>query len=226
VRNSNTGGQGITVGTNGVEEASVTTGALGVEFGDAQSGVISFTTRSGGQKLSGSMNYQTDQPFGNSISLGLNRFEGSLGGPIPAVNNLKFFVSGVLQGQLSQTTGLGQNHIPTYVLGGTDTTVTDGDARQVAVPNFIQFGGQCDAAKNFGFDCQGIRLPMNWSTNVQTQAKLSYSYGGGSSISLTGLANGLQGRNAPQTVIGDPSLYSGYHTWQRLAVLNLNHSFF
>ena len=36
----------ITVGTNAVEEASVTTGALGVQFGDAQSGVISFTTRS------------------------------------------------------------------------------------------------------------------------------------------------------------------------------------
>ena len=226
VRNSNTGGQGITVGTNGVEEASVTTGALGVEFGDAQSGVISFTTRSGGQKYTGSLNYQTDEPFGNSISVGLNRFEGSLGGPVPSMGNLRFFVSGVVQGQLSQQTGLGQNHIATYVMGGTDTTVTDGDGRQVAVPNFIQYGGQCDASKNFGFDCQGIRLPMNWSSNVQTQGKLSYSYGSGSSISLTGLANGLQGRNAPQTVIGDPSLYSGYHTWQRLAVLNVNHSFF
>jgi len=226
VRNSNSGGQGVTVGTNAVEEASVTTGAIGVEFGDAQSGVISFTTRSGGQKLSGSLNYQTDEPFGNSISLGLNRFEGSLGGPIPGVNNLKFFVSGVVQGQLSQLTGLGQNKIPTFVLGGTDTVVTDGDGVQVAVPNFIQYGGQCDASKNFGFDCQGIRLPMNWSTDVKTQGKLSYSYGSGSSLSLTGIANGLQGRNVPQTVIGDPALYSGYHTWQRLAILNVNHSFF
>jgi len=232
VRSSNSGGQGITVGTNGVEEASVTTGAIGVEFGDAQSGIISFTTRSGGQKLSGSLNYQTDEPFGNSLSLGLNRFEGSLGGPIPSINNLHFFVSGVLQGQVSNGVGpggapvLGQDKIPTYVLGGTDTTVTDGDGVQVAVPNFIQFGGQCDAGKNFGFECQGMRLPMDWSTNVQTQAKLSYTYGSGSSISLTGLANGLQGRNVPQTVIGDPSLYFGYHTWQRLAVLNLNHSFF
>jgi len=232
VRNSNTGGQGITVGTNGVEEASVTTGALGVEFGDAQSGVISFTTRSGGPKLSGSLNYQTDEPFGNSLSLGLNRFEGSLGGPIPGITNLHFFLSGVLQGQVSNGVGaggrpvLGQDNIPTFVLGGIDTTVTDGAGVQVAVPNFIQYGGQCDASKNFGFDCQGMRLPMNWSTNVQTQAKLSYTYGNGSSLSLTGLANGLQGRNAPQTVIGDPSLYSGYHTWQRLAVMNLNHSFF
>src|SRR5215510_309107 len=187
VRNSNTGGQGITVGTNGVEEASVTTGALGVEFGDAQSGVISFTTRAGGQKYSGSLNYQTDEPFGNSISVGLNRFEGSLGGPVPSMGNLRFFVSGVVQGQLGQFTGLGQKDIATYVMGGVDTTVTDGDGRQVAVPNWIQYGGQCDASKNFGFECQGQRFPMNWSSNVQTQGKLSYSYGSGSSISLTGI---------------------------------------
>src|SRR5262245_4025980 len=70
----------ITVGTNAVEEASVTTGALGVQFGDAQSGVISFTTRSGGSRLSGGVNYSTDEPFGDAISVGLNRFEGSIGG--------------------------------------------------------------------------------------------------------------------------------------------------
>ena len=226
VRNANTGGQGITVGTNGVEEASVTTGALGVEFGDAQSGVISFTTRAGGQKLSGNLNYQTDEPFGNSVSIGLNRFEGSLGGPVPSMGNLRFFVSGVVQGQLSGLGGLGQKDIPTYLMGGTDTTVIDGDGHQVAVPNWIQYGGSCDASKNFGFDCQGQRFPMNWSSNVQTQGKLSYSYGSGSSISLTGIANGLQGRNSPGAAIGDPSLYSGFHTWQRFAVLNVNHSFF
>ena len=44
VRQSQSGGQGITLGTNALEEASVTTGALPVEFSDAQSGVISYTT--------------------------------------------------------------------------------------------------------------------------------------------------------------------------------------
>src|SRR5574342_1105019 len=92
----------LTVGTNAVEEASVTTGALGVEFGDAQSGVISYTTRAGGQSLAGSVNYQTDEPFGNSISVGFNRFEGSLGGPIPMINNLRFFVSSVMRSETSR----------------------------------------------------------------------------------------------------------------------------
>ncbi|HMA40982.1 MAG TPA: TonB-dependent receptor [Gemmatimonadales bacterium] len=226
VRAMNMGGQAISVGTNAVEEASVTTGALGVEFGDAQSGVISFTTRSGGPTLSGGLNYQTDEPFGNSISAGFNRFEGSLGGPVPAITNLRFFVSGVVQGQTSQFRGRGFDQIPTFVLGGVDTTIADNKGNQVAVPTFIQFGGSCDASRNFGQDCQGRRAPYDWSNNIQTLGKLTYSYGSGSSIALTGLASGQQGRFTPGTAIGNPSLYAGYHAWQRLGVLNLTHSFF
>ncbi len=219
----------ISVGTNAIEEASVTTGALGVQFGDAQSGVISFTTRAGGSKLSGSLNYATDEPFGDAISVGLNRMEGSLGGPIPILNNLRFFVSGILSGQKSAFRGFGWDEVPTYTLGGTDTVVTTGtggNTSSFAVPLFVQVGGRCDAGNNFGFECQGRRRNMDWTSTMQLQSKLSYSYGSGSSISLTGLAYGQQLRNWPGTNIGDPALYSGAHTWQRLAVANLNHSFF
>jgi carboxypeptidase family protein/TonB-dependent receptor-like protein len=226
VRSTNTGGQSITVGTNAVEEASVTTGALGVEFGDAQSGVISFTTKSGGQQLSGSLNYQTDEPFGNSLSVGFNRFEGSLGGPVPGIGKLRFFVSGIAQGQASQFRGVGFEKIPTFVLGGLDQTVADNDGNQVDVPTFVQFGGSCEASRNFGQSCNGRRAPFDWSDNFQTLGKLTYTYGSGSSVSFTGLASGQQGRRTPGAVVGDPSLYSGFHSWQRLAVLNLSHSFF
>ena len=216
----------LDVGTNAVEEASVTTGALGVEFGDAQSGIISYTTRAGGQSLAGSLNYGTDELFGNSLSVGLNRFEGSLGGPIPGISNLRFFVSSVVQGQSSRFRGKGFEQIPTYVLGGVDTTVTDNDGNVVDVPNFVQFGGSCDASKNFGQDCQGRRAPFDWTDDIKLQGKLSYSYGSGSSIALTGLAGGQQGRNTPGGNIGNPNLYSGFHNWQRLYILNLTHSFF
>ncbi|MGE5743098.1 MAG: carboxypeptidase regulatory-like domain-containing protein, partial [Gemmatimonadota bacterium] len=226
VRSTNFGSQSITVGTNAVEEASVTTGALGVEFGDAQSGIISYTTRAGGQNLAGSLNYQTDEPFGNSISVGFNRFEGSLGGPIPMINNLRFFVSSVVQGQTSRFRGTGFDKIPTFTLGGVDTTVTDNDGNVVDVPNFVQFGGTCDASKNFGQDCQGRRAPFDWTDDIKLQGKLSYSYGSGSSIALTGIASGQQGRNTPGSGIGNPNFYTGFHNWQRLYVLNMTHSFF
>src|SRR5438132_1173538 len=90
VRGTNSGAQRITVGTNALEEASVTTGALGVEFSDAQSGVISYTTKAGGEKISGSFGGETDEPFGTAMSVGFNRFEGSLGGPVPTVQNLRW----------------------------------------------------------------------------------------------------------------------------------------
>ncbi|PYP37786.1 MAG: hypothetical protein DMD48_10830, partial [Gemmatimonadetes bacterium] len=54
IRGTNSGAPRVNLGTNAIEEASVTTGALGVEFSDAQSGVISYTTRAGGSTLQGS----------------------------------------------------------------------------------------------------------------------------------------------------------------------------
>src|SRR3989475_8320433 len=229
VRNQNGGGQGISVGTNAVEEASVTTGALGVEFGDAQAGIISYTTRSGGQKLEGSVNYASDEPFGNAVSVGFNRFEGSVGGPVPGLRGLRFFASSVVQGQVSGLRGFGWDQVPTYTMGGLDTTVTvnvTGGQQSVAIPRFVQYSGQCDAAQNAGFECQGRRFPMNWATSTKLDSKLSYSYGSGSSASLTLHVNGDQGRNWPRTAIGDPALYSGFHNWSRQIVGNLSHSFF
>src|SRR5881397_3658204 len=104
VRGTNSGAARVNLGTNAIEEASVTTGALGVEFSDAQSGVISYTTRAGGSSLQGTGSWETDNASSNPV--GLNRFEGSVGGPVPGVTNLRFFGSAVLFGTLSG------NHVP------------------------------------------------------------------------------------------------------------------
>jgi hypothetical protein len=229
VRSTVTGDQSITVGPNAVEEASVTTGAIGVDFGDAQSGIISYTTRTGGEQLAGGVSYTSDEPFGDAISVGFNRFEGSIGGPIPIVSNLRFFLSGVVQGQEAAFRGFGTHELPSFAIGGIDTSVSvpsGGGTQAVDLPRFVQFSGQCDASANAGFECQGRRRPMNWNSSIQTSGKLSYSYGGGSNIALSGIASGQQGRNWPGTDLGDPALYTGFHNWQRLGVLNLTHSFF
>ncbi len=229
VRGTSSGSQAINVGTNAVEEASVTTGAIGVEFGDAQAGIISYTTRTGGEKLSGALSGATDEPFGNAISLGFNRFEGSIGGPIPSIANLRFFASGILQGQVSPFRGSGWDQIPTYVVAGIDTSVTvngTSSSQTVLIPRFAQFGGACDASKNFGYDCQGARFPMNWNSDITLLGKLSYSYGNGSNVSLTAQAHGNQFRNWPGLRIADPQTFTGAHNYDRFAVLNLSHTVF
>jgi outer membrane receptor for ferrienterochelin and colicin len=240
VRGVNSGAPRVTLGTNAIEEASVTTGALGVEFSDAQSGVISYTTRAGGSKTEGSFSYETDEPFSNSISIGLNRFEGSLGGPIPSIQNLRWFGSAVVQGQLSQLGGRGAEQQPYFSRAGVDTIIqqTDsktGSIKSIALPRYVQYSGVCGAFgssanpvtqaihNNYGFDCQGMRRPMDWETNTTAQAKLLYTYGSGSSISLSGIASGDQLRTTPGRALNDPSIYRGTHTWQRYGILNLNH---
>jgi len=233
------GSTNVSVGTNAIEEASVTTGALGVEFADAQSGVVSYTTRAGGTRLEGAGSWEGDAPFGDNVSLGLNRFEGSIGGPVPGITNLRFFGSAVLRGQLSQVRGDGAEDVPVFVRSGVDTTVstTDslGNVSSTALPRYAQYSGQCgnlgstgsavaqDMQSNYGFECQGVRRPMDWSSEQQFQGKLLYTYGTGSSISLTGLATGDQRRFTPGTNLDNPSIYRGQHNWTRMAILNLNH---
>src|SRR5436305_1353546 len=142
VRGTNSGAQRITVSTNALEEASVTTGALGVEFSDAQSGVISYTTKAGSEKITGSVSSETDEPFGNSMSVGFNRFEGSLGGPVPNVKNLRWFGSAVVQGQSSDFRGKDADTVPVFIVAGIDAvvpdTAADGNVTQTVLPRFGQ----------------------------------------------------------------------------------------
>lgn len=249
VRSSVMGSQRVELGTNAVEEASVTTGALGVEFSDAQSGLVSYTTKAGGERLAGAVSYEGDEFFGKATRFGYNRLEGSIGGPVPSVQNLRFHLSGVARGAQSDFAtffggspsggGPGLEKVPTYVLGGLDTSVTvvdeSGNGATVDIPRFVQYTGECGGTgsagnavaqaiqNNYGFECQGLVFPMNWTSQLTFQGKLQYSYGSGSSLSLSGIASGTQGRFWPGTSIANPQLFRGRHDWSRMAVLNLFH---
>src|SRR6266542_2964137 len=229
----------MSVSTNALEEASVTTGALGVEFSDAQSGVIAYTTQAGGEKLAGSLSSETDEPFGTTISVGYSRFEGALGGPVPKVNNLRWFGSAVLQGQSADFRGKDADSVPIFTVAGVDAVIPDaapdGTVSETVLPRFVQYSGHCgqlgsDATplaqairSNYGFACRGRMLPLNWTTLVELQGNLQYTYGFGSSVRFTGVANGTQQRFSPGTDLADPARFRGQHTWQRLGVLNWNH---
>ncbi len=202
-------GTEINVGTNALEEASVTTGSSSAEFGNAQSGVISIQTRTGGNKFTGNLAYETDEPFGVNHSLGLNRVTGSLGGPI--MQNLTFFVSGALEGQSTVESGMDSQKYPLFVQAGIDTTVAvptalgdpTADTTLVPVYNYAVSRGECsdfessanpDIASNYGVDCQGIRVPSSARSTYQFTGKLNYSFGTGSRLAFTALTSNFQGR--------------------------------
>jgi hypothetical protein len=203
VRSARTGAARLSLGTNALEEASLTTGAVGAEFSEAQSGVIAVITRGGGPRFTSTLSYQTDEMFGDNISVGYNRAEASVGGPV--FGNLTFYLSGTVDGRKSGFRGKGFENERSFVYGPLDTTVQvtaeDGSVSNVDIPTFLQASGSCTAdasqgmAGNYGYECSGRRAPYNWSTAATGQAKLQYTYGSGSRLSATYLYSQDQNRN-------------------------------
>lgn len=108
--------QNVDLPTNAIEEVDVTVGAFMAEFGEAQSGVVSYVTKTGGQQWAGSLEYYTDQLGWDSQRTNLNRGEFTLGGPL--LGNLSFFLAGTLQGNERSNTEFDPVR---YVVDGYDT---------------------------------------------------------------------------------------------------------
>jgi hypothetical protein len=227
-------GTALSIATNAVEEGSVVTGAPSADFGNAQAGIISIATRTGGNRLNGALSYETDEPFGVNQSLGFNRIEASLGGPLGG--RLTFFLSGVLEGQKAQVTGFDAERAPVFVLAGVDTTVAVpsdrtvfADTTYVDVHRFAISRGRCDEfshsthegiRSNYGLECQGIRTPGTASSTYQLQAKLNYTYGRGSRLTLSHLASQTQGRREfDYDNLYNPAALFGDRKWSGLTTL-------
>jgi carboxypeptidase family protein/TonB-dependent receptor-like protein len=230
-----TTGTEITVGTNALEEASVTTGAASAEFGNALSGVISIQTRTGGQRFNGALAYETDEPFGVNHGLGFNRLQASLGGPI--ARNLTFFVSGVLEGQASVRAGFDAEKAPIFVPAGVDTTVAVpsaagnplADTSYIPVHRLMIYRGECDAfagsanegiRSNYGLPCQGIRTPASATSTYELQGKLNYTYGRGSRVALSYLGNRNQGRRFDYSNLYNAGALWGQRTQSNIFTLS------
>ncbi len=228
VRFQTFGTQGIGLAANAIADAAIITGVAPAVIADASGGgggVVGYVTRSGGDRLAGQIRWDSDEPFGDGVSVGYNRLEGSVGGPLPIAAHLSFFVSATLQGQLSNYRGPGAESVPVYVPAGVDTVVefgTGGAVQSVTLPRFVQWSGECSAGSNAGIDCQGLRRPMDWSTTRRVQGKVQYAYGagGGSTFSLTWLGSDLQQRFFPGQAMMDPALYGGGRAWSTIGIVN------
>lgn len=141
-------GVGI-VGNAGIEDASITTGAASAEFGNAQGGIVSITTKTGGAKYSGGLRWGTDMLAPAHDRGGNNSFQGSLGGPIKGA--LTFFVSGSISGNQGDNRGYHAWELPTWSQAGVDTTFTvpktfgniRSDSVKVDVYKYAVTSGEC-----------------------------------------------------------------------------------
>jgi hypothetical protein len=224
----------ISVGTNAVEEASITTGATSAEFGNAQAGVVALVTRTGGTAFTGALSYQTDEFLGVNHSLGFNRIEANVGGPL--ARHLTFFAAGVLEGQASAASGRGSEKAPIFVSAGVDTTVAvphdptpTSDTTYVPVYRLAVYRGNCDEFRqsanpdirdNYGLPCQGIRIPNSAASTYELQGKVTYSFGTGSRVALSYLRSQSQGPAFDYANVYNPQGLFGARDWSDVLTLN------
>jgi len=209
-----TGAQTISVGSNALVEVSVTTGAMGAEYGEAQSGVVSLVTRSGDQRLRGNLAFLTDEPAGQVYGTGLYAVEGSLGGPL--ARNLTFFLAGTIGGQQNGRRNTGAEGTPIYVLNSFDDSVmvartpgsSTSDSQMVYLPAFARYS-------------EGSRRPWAWSNNHTLDGKLQYTFGAGSRVSVSGHQTRNQGLNYPgRGGLYNPMAQSGFWNLSNALILN------
>jgi hypothetical protein len=258
-------GTGITIGTNAIEEASVTTGSSSAAFGNATAGIISIITKTGATRYQGSFGLETDEPFGVNHSPGFNRLEAGLSGPV--AGRLTFAVTGVLEGHRSVEEGFGSLDTPIFLPAGVDTTVRQvsvlvddtttvfderltADTTLVDVYRYAISRGRCDefasagaqglrtgrdaaaiqgVRDNYGYDCNGVRLPATARTLYSLNGKLSHSYGTGSRISLSLAQSRFHGHRFDFIIrhlnrLSLPLNLRGFSNRSRLATLNWVHN--
>lgn len=177
--------------TNSLEQLDVTTGGFSARFSDAQSGIVNYVTRSGGQEINGTFRAFTDQLGPEDWRTGFNRAELSVGGPIPLAENLRFFVSGVAEGRKYGALNDGFTDVPMWVASGTDQEFrlprssgapSASDSVNVAFPTFVEWDN-------------GRTFPYNVSDEYTLLAKVSYGFGQGNSLDLSYIRNRDQRMN-------------------------------
>lgn len=225
------------VAINGFEDASITTGAASAEFGNAQGGIISITTRTGGAKYAGNFSYETDMLAPARYRGGFNMFQGGFSGPLIG-QRLTFALSARLEGSQGGNRGFNTWELPQWAAVGIDTTFTlpktfgnvRSDSILVPVYKYAVISGECEnfdfvqnaalqaMRDNYGEDCVSNQARNGGvNTQYQSNAKLNYSFGAGSRISASFLMSGSQARNRKAD-----GRTAGSNNWTNVATLNWN----
>lgn len=206
--------------TNALEQVDVNVGGFAAEFGEAQSGIVSYVTRTGGSAFTGSLEYLTDQLSPDHMRTNFNRAELTLGGPI--AGPLTFFVAGTAEGRDAFTT----TDAPTrYVIDGDDICpdapqfaglCTAGEVATFRLPRGSAAPGATDfvdvTAPSFVPWDDGRTIPFGWSQSDLFHGNLSWQLPRGSRINLSYNRNRFQQYGPAMTLGPVFSFESTFHT--------------
>jgi len=95
INDANVGGAGLNINKLAIQEVMVQTGGFSAEYGEALSGIVNVVTKEGGDKFTGILRMTSDQilgPWSNHYNL----YETSVGGTVPGIKAMKYYLSGEL----------------------------------------------------------------------------------------------------------------------------------
>ncbi len=89
------GGSATNINVDALSELIVMSSGYSAEYGNAMSGIVNLITREGGNRIDGSLEFETGELGTESDRLkDQHRTRFNFGGPVPFVKNLSFFISG------------------------------------------------------------------------------------------------------------------------------------
>ncbi len=196
---------GIRIPTAAVAEAAVVTNGFSAQYGQALSGIVAAATKDGGDRLEGSIGYDTDRPLPDGWDVGLDRLTASLGGPI--VGPLRFFVAADAQARIDDD--------PVHAPAPTDT-LDPRSRRPWLLPH--NSGERYDVLGKLTVPLgryQVVRLTgiLSDAQRLLFDPALKYSPGAGSGERVTGRLAMLHLRHASPPSAGTPlvaDLRAGY----------------
>lgn len=178
----------IELPTNALAEVNVTTGGIGAQFGDAQSGVVNYVTRSGGTDYSGSFSMFTDQIAPKDWRTSFNRAEANFGGPLLRDQNLSFFLAGQVEGQRYLPVNDGWSDVPLLLNDGI-ATQANGDPAVFFLPRESGAVDGIDSVRvefpNYTEWDNGANRPFNPRDEYSLLGKLNWGIAGGSRLDFS-----------------------------------------
>ncbi|MBP1653543.1 MAG: TonB-dependent receptor, partial [Bacteroidetes bacterium] len=135
VNNPMNGALNINIINNAVEEVQTQIGGMTAQYGNAMSGIVSTTTKTGGVKYTGMLELITDnlgndeEKFLDTYSYGQSEYVLTLGGPVvPSSDQFRFFLAGQRRFNRSDPSfldGISFPYIDSTQISGADFTVVD-----------------------------------------------------------------------------------------------------
>ncbi len=92
-------GNFVSIIQEAVDEIQLQAGGYTAEYGGSNSGIVTTTFRTGGPRLRGTLDYRTDdfvgpgETFLGTTSRGYHNVVGTLSGPVPGLDKMKFFIA-------------------------------------------------------------------------------------------------------------------------------------